>query len=229
MVLFLFIFIYFLWVWQTQSPLLKTLWTFGSGKKVMQVCMYLFVYLLTSFIWLICLSELFSILLCSPDDPSRLPGSFLIWPALNESVSSSWWPDDCLCRITSCMGLLGQRIKLRPRCSSLRERGSSFLSAVCVCMFTVARDGWRYICLRHLIASVSLFALVLFLSSDLLPSVITAKILILTHILQPLAGPGAANIPHGTFKRCLDPDKFGLKMVVTPRLHMEKIELININ
>ncbi len=160
-----------------------------------------------------------------PSAPSSFPGSFQIWPALNESMSSSWWPDDCLCRITSCIGLLG----LRARCSSLSERGSSFLSAVCVCMFTVARDGWRYICLRHLIASVSLFALVLFLSSDLLPSVITAKSLILTHILQPLAGPEAANISHGTFKRCLEPEKFGLKMVVTSRLHMEKIELININ
>jgi len=63
------------------------------------------------------------------------------------------------------------------------------ISCVCVCVFTVAQDGWRYICLRHLIASVSLFALVLFLSSDLLPSVITAKSLILTHILQSLVLP----------------------------------------
>lgn len=114
--------------------------------------------------------------------------------------------DDCLCRITTCIGLLGCRIKLRARCSSLGGRGSSFLSAVCVCMFTMAQDSWRYICLRHLIASVSHFALVI--SSDLLPSVITAQSLILTHILQPLAGPGSANIPHGTFKRCLEQEKF---------------------
>lgn len=106
--------------------------------------------------------------------------------------------DDCLCRITTWIGLLGQGIKPRARCSSLSDRGSSFLSDVCVCMFTVARDGWGNICPRHLIASVSLFAPAIFLCSDLVPSVITAKTSFYPH--QPPVGP-----IYSFYKRCLQP------------------------